>query len=208
MGFNKLTADLNGLSVLARTLQAFDNSTHIAELVLVCSDSELAARVSEEAGLTKNLVRVDGGAERYLSVSNGLEKVSGASSVIAVHDGARPLIQVEQIDRCILAAEEFGAAASARPITETVKRADDKLKVTEAVERENLWAMETPQAFQRDLLINAYRQVIAEQRLVTDEVSALETIGVSTTLVPNAAPNPKITFKEDLRLAASLLVKN
>ena len=101
-----------------------------------------------------------------------------------------------------------GAATLAHPITETLKRADpdDFVKDSSSnVDRDNLWAMETPQCFRLRLLEEAYRQVAADQLTVTDEVSALQHLGHAIKLVPNPSPNPKVTFPSDLTLAETLL---
>jgi 2-C-methyl-D-erythritol 4-phosphate cytidylyltransferase len=124
---------------------------------------------------------------------------------VAIHDGARPLVSPEAIDRCIAAASEHGGAALARPATETLKRADENGFAKESVERERLWFMETPQAFQLALILRAYDEVKRLDRIVTDEVSALELIGHATLLVDAGKPNLKITHPSDLSLAEALL---
>mgnify|MGYP006113923167 CR=1 FL=1 len=113
-------------------------------------------------------------------------------------------ISQQQISTTLQAAQQHKAATSARRITDTVKRADEEQCIKESVDRENLWAMETPQIFSKDLLLDAYLKVEQAQNVVTDEVSALELIGIRTYLVPNSTPNLKITFPEDLALAELL----
>jgi 2-C-methyl-D-erythritol 4-phosphate cytidylyltransferase len=124
---------------------------------------------------------------------------------VAVHDGARPLIHPSQISRCLAKARETGAAASARPVSETLKRADEAGRVCGSVDRSGLWIMETPQVFARPLLVQAYEAVLREGVLVTDEVSALERLGHPVWLVDNPTPNPKITWPPDLAVAERLL---
>ena len=109
--------------------------------------------------------------------------------------------RLKQIEKTIIAASQFGAATSAKRIVDTVKRSDDQGVVVAAVDRDNLWAMETPQIFKRELLQKAYEAVESSGSLVTDEVSALELIGVATHLVENNTPNIKITFPQDIQLA-------
>lgn len=199
MGFDKLMAPLAGDPVLKHTANAFIQSEDVAELILVCPEERF-----DELELLENgtaIKRVDGGADRHNSVSNGLAALDDNSSFVAVHDGARPLISQEQIAATLAAAMKHKAATSARRVTETVKRADADQCISEAVDRENLWLMETPQIFDKALLLEAYRKVEADNTLVTDEVSALQLIGTKTFLVPNPTPNLKITFPEDLALA-------
>jgi len=203
MGFDKLFAKLAGKPVLAHSVRTFAEHSEIGELIVVCSESNLEdvrALAPESARL------VLGGAERHLSVWNGLEALSADSTLVAIHDGARPLIDAETISRCLKTAREKGAAACARRVTETMKRADAEGRVTGSVDRENLWAMETPQCFHVELIRRAYREVLAGHKLVTDEVSAVEALGETIYLVENTRPNLKITYPADLELAARLFV--
>ena len=147
----------------------------------------------------------DGGENRHNSVSNGLALLSETCQFVAVHDGARPLISQRQIAATLEAARTHGAASSARKVTDTVKRATSEQFISETVDREDLWLMETPQIFAKSKLLEAYQKVTDNDTLVTDEVSALQLIGVPTYLVPNPTPNLKITFPEDLALAEILL---
>ncbi len=203
-GFDKLLAPLGGEPVILRTLRAFQECEGIDGIWVVAGDerglkiAELAARLTKFRGI------VAGGAERHLSVWNGLQALPGDCELVAVHDGARPLIQPEQISRCLAMASDMGAAASARRVTETVKRADAAGLVTEAVERDGLWIMETPQAFRVAVLRDAYAAVIHRGEIVTDEVSAVHGFGHPVQLVENASPNHKITLPGDLEAAARL----
>ncbi|MEO0547093.1 MAG: 2-C-methyl-D-erythritol 4-phosphate cytidylyltransferase [Pseudomonadota bacterium] len=194
MGFDKLFADLAGRPVLAWSLEVFQKHPEIAEVIVVTSEAN-QSRV-EALGLADQVVL--GGAERHESVWNGLEAVASDTKWVAVHDGARPLIAADTISAGLALAQERKAAAVARPVTETMKRADAEGRVLEAVDRDGLWAMETPQCFDLALLRRAYEAVRSAGRLVTDEVSALEEIGESVYLAANGKPNLKITFPEDL----------
>lgn len=206
-GFDKLLADLGGWPVIKRTIDAFENCPDINEIILITNEERLKAieRLVHEECYLKITHIIHGGAERHQSVWHGLQDLNPQSSYVAVHDGARPLITPAQITRCIEAAKQHGAAASAAPITDTVKRADAAKRVSAHVEREDLWAMETPQVFETSLLKHAYEKIIAAGQTVTDEVSAIERLGHPIQLVPNETPNPKITFAEDLKTAAKLL---
>lgn len=209
MGFNKLLAPLAGQLVLRRTLAAFQVCAEVDEIVLVAGDEAGAAAQAWrcEGGLDKLGAVIAGGAERHWSVWAGLQACAATAEWIAVHDGARPLIAPAQIARTLAAARTSGAAACARPLTETLKRADAQGRVVESVSREGVWIMETPQIFRRDLLERAYEAVIRDGALVTDEVSALQHAGVPVQLVANDTPNPKVTFPSDLSLAERFLAE-
>ncbi len=202
MGFDKLMAPLAGAPVLEHSINAFILSEAVSEVIVVCPEMRFKQLNISQNGTT--VKRVDGGTDRHNSVSNGLDALDPANTWVAVHDGARPLIAQQQIHATLQAAKQHKAASSARRITDTVKRADSDQCIKESVDRENLWAMETPQIFRKDLLLDAYLQVEQAQDVVTDEVSALELIGIRTFLVPNPTPNLKITFPEDLALAELL----
>jgi 2-C-methyl-D-erythritol 4-phosphate cytidylyltransferase len=207
MGFNKLLAELAGAPVLLRTLEEFQACGDIDEIIVVTGDdvaSEIQAWAQTHP-LSKLAAIVPGGSERHFSVWNGLQKCSPQSDIIAVHDGARPLINPAQISRCIQAARSRRAAACARPMTETIKRTEPDGRITESIDRTGVWVMETPQVFARDLLTQAYEAVIRDGALVTDEVSAVQHVGEPVFVVENTTPNPKITFPADLVQAERFL---
>ncbi len=202
MGFNKLLAPLAGIPVLKRTLGVFQACAAIDEIIVVTSDAlrpEIEAWCS--SGLAKVTQIITGGAERHLSVHAGLQALNPACQIVAVHDGARPLISVAQITRCIEAARTQTAVSCARPMTETLKRCDSAGRIIDSIDRTNAWIMETPQVFQRDLLVRAYDAVLRDGLLVTDEVSAVQNLGESVFVVENFELNPKITFPADILLA-------
>ncbi len=199
-GFDKLAALLDGVPVLRRSVDAFV-SAGAAGVVVVCPESRWVETGLAEASFPVPVCRVDGGAERQDSVAAGLAALPAGTRMVAVHDGARPLITPEGILACLAAAEKNGAATCAHPVVDTLKRADSTGKsLPEKVSREHLWGMETPQIFQLELLQRAYAHVKAQNLVVTDEVSAVEALGVATQLVQGGA-NLKITLPGDLELA-------
>ena len=202
MGFNKLMAPLCGEPVLRRTLGVFQQCAAIDEIIVVTSDAlRMEIDVWRSSGFEKITKIIAGGAERHLSVHVGLQALNPACDIVAVHDGARPLISVNQITRCVEAARTQAAVACARPMTETLKRCDSDGRITDSIDRANAWIMETPQVFQRELLVRAYEAVIRDSLLVTDEVSAVQHLGEPVFVVENAEPNPNITFPADILLA-------
>ncbi len=207
MGFDKLAADLLGESVLIRSMRAMEACPEVAEIRVIVSPAavdEITALVAR-SGISKFIEAVPGGAERHLSVWAGLERVPDDCPLVAVHDAARPLVSVEAISRCAAVAADHGAAALAHRVVDTLKRANPDGEVETAVERENLWAMETPQIFSLSLLRKAYASVLERGMVVTDEVTAVKESGHSVKLVENGEPNLKITVPSDLELAAAIL---
>lgn len=205
MGFDKLLAPLVGQPVLEHSIRAFTRCEAITQIIVVCPKDRFEALNLDFPH--PDMHRVDGGADRHDSVAAGLALLADGTDYVAVHDGARPLISSEQIMRVLLSAKQHNGAASARPVTETVKRANAEGQVTESVSRDNLWLMETPQIFKANLLMEAYRVVQRHGERVTDEVSAMELIGHHTHLVSNPTPNPKITYPEDIEQAEAFLSK-
>lgn len=204
MGFDKLLATLAGKPVLQHSIEAFCNCDNVSDVILVCPQDRFET-LDLNPDHTEMITRVDGGKDRHDSVAAGLSQLSSAAEYVAVHDGARPLISSEQIQRVLQCAEQYNAASSARPVTETIKRADEDAFVSDSLSREHLWLMETPQIFKTDLLIKAYELVQKHNQRVTDEVSAMELIDCKTRLVANKEPNLKITYPEDIRLAEKIV---
>lgn len=207
MGFDKLTSDLCGRPVLAWSVEAFAGCEEIDAIALVCAPGareELEA-IAQAAAPRKLRAVVEGGAHRHLSVAEGIKSVPADASMIAVHDAARPLVTCTLISRCLEAARNCGAAACAHPVNDTLKRINDERFIIDSVERENLWAVETPQIFRADLLRHAYESVEAEGRYVTDETSAVQSAGAPVMLVDTTEWNGKITFPADLELARTIV---
>jgi 2-C-methyl-D-erythritol 4-phosphate cytidylyltransferase len=207
MGFDKLFALLGDKPVVAHTLQAFERAECVDEIILVGRDDRLAElqELTRRAEFKKVRHVVSGGVHRQDSVQAGLNLVGPATRYVAVHDAARPLITGEQIARVLAGCRIHGAAALAEPITDTLKRVDEECFVCGGVERAGLYAMQTPQIFSRDLLIEAYKTVAEKKLSITDEVSAVEQLGAKVLLVPNEEFNLKITYPRDLALAQSWL---
>jgi 2-C-methyl-D-erythritol 4-phosphate cytidylyltransferase len=194
MGFDKLAAEWNGKPILWHSVRAFSSLDEISQVIVVTPPE----RFESLADLGPKLTRVDGGKERPDSVAAGLAALNGDITHVAIHDGARPLVSPDSIRATFAAAEKSGAASLARRVTETLKRATPEGITTESVSRDDLWVMETPQIFSKDLINQAYQNVSSGDAKITDEVSALQLLGQGTTLVENSSPNPKITIQADL----------
>jgi 2-C-methyl-D-erythritol 4-phosphate cytidylyltransferase len=207
MGFDKLFATVAGKPVIAHTIHAFERASSVNGIIVVAREDrrdEIRTMVHDE-NFKKVQSIIPGGKHRQDSVRAGLNHLDSATRWIAVHDAARPLITPEQIERVFQRCVIHGAAALAEPINETLKRADADLIVTDSVDRHQLYAMQTPQLFERPLIEDAYRSVYAENISVTDEVSAVERLGRKVVLVLNGDFNFKITYPRDLRIAEFVL---
>ncbi|MHA3773761.1 2-C-methyl-D-erythritol 4-phosphate cytidylyltransferase [Verrucomicrobiota bacterium sgz303538] len=208
MGFDKLFAPLAGKPVLWHSLQAFSECDDIDEILVITREDRVAEveKLVSDEDLVKVRKVLVGGAERHLSVWNGLKAIeSHGSEYVAIHDGARPLTTPKLIHDCLRMAQQHGAACCASPIPDTVKRASTEQVVTESVERSGLWAMQTPQIFASGLILQAYASLIAKHEMVTDEVSAVQKLGKRIALLKNDEWNFKITFPRDLELAEHVL---
>ncbi len=206
MGFDKLFALVSGKPVVAHTIAAFERTSCVEEIILVGRADGLGELQKIIGEPTKVKQIVAGGAERSDSVRAGLDHLNLKSDFVAVHDAARPMITPEKITRVFdVCRTTGGAAALAEPINDTLKRADLDLAVKESVDRDGVYAMQTPQVFARKLLEEAYRLVAKKNVSVTDEVSAVELLGCKVVLVPNHDFNFKITYPRDLPLAEFVL---
>jgi 2-C-methyl-D-erythritol 4-phosphate cytidylyltransferase len=207
MGFDKLFALLADKPVVAHTLEAFERTESVDEIILVGREDRLAElqELVKRAEAKKVRHVISGGLQRQDSVRAGLDMLASDACYVAVHDAARPLVTAAQIERVFESARVHGAAALAEPITDTLKRGDDHNFVCGGVDRAGLYAMQTPQIFARDLLVSAYDAVAERQFSITDEVSAVELLGAKVLLVSNDEFNLKITYPRDLLLAQSFL---
>lgn len=208
MGFDKLFAELAGKPVIWHSLKAFSECAEVDEIILVVREDRKAdfEKLIESEKLPKVGQIIGGGAERHLSVWNGLKSVeSRGCEFVAIHDGARPLTTPALIGQCLEMAREHGAACCASPIPDTVKRVSVEQMVAESVERAGLWAMQTPQVFSSGLILQAYASLMAKHEMVTDEVSAVQKLGKKIALLKNEDWNFKITFPHDLELAEHVI---
>ena len=207
MRFDKLFAIIAGEPVIAHTIRAFEHATSISEIVVVAREErhDEIRKISRDTGFKKIRSIVPGGERRQDSVRAGLDQIDREAKYVAVHDAARPLITAKQIERAFDQCRVHGSAALAQPVNDTLKRADADLLVVGLVDRHQLYAMQTPQIFERKLIEDAYRGVYAENASVTDEVSAVERLGHKIALVLNDDFNCKITYPRDLPVADFIL---
>src|SRR6266576_7196409 len=207
MGFDKLFAAIAGKPVIAHTIRAFERASSVDEIIVVARENrhEEIKAIARDENFVKVQSIIPGGRQRQDSVRAGLDHLDSFARYVAVHDAARPLITPGQIERVFQQCGSHGAAALAEPINDTLKRVDSGLLVSGSVDRDQLYAMQTPQIFERQLIEEAYRVVCAENISVTDEVSAVERLGRKIALVLNDDFNFKITYPRDLALAEFVL---
>ncbi|HSH40204.1 MAG TPA: 2-C-methyl-D-erythritol 4-phosphate cytidylyltransferase [Chthoniobacterales bacterium] len=208
MGFDKTFAPLDGRPIIAHSVATFDSAECVADIIVVGREDRLEELRQTLAACRSEKLRsiVAGGVHRHDSVAEGLKQVRPTAEFIAVHDAARPLVTAAEIERVYAVAREYGAASLASPVADTLKRADENYIVCGSVDRERVYAMQTPQIFARQLLLDAYNRVVASKLVITDEVSAVESLGRAVVLVPNDRFNFKITYPPDLALAESVLL--
>jgi 2-C-methyl-D-erythritol 4-phosphate cytidylyltransferase len=207
MGFDKLFAMLGDKPVLAHALRAFEQTQSVTEIIVVGRNDRLAelSKLVKESGLVKVTKIVAGGDRRQDSVRAGLNELDRRVDFVAVHDAARPLITPQQIERVFEIGRAHGSAVLAEPVRDTLKRVSADCFVSGSVDRESMYALQTPQVFSRDLLGRAYDAIFTKNLHVTDETSAIEHIGEKVAIVPNEDWNFKITYPSDLTLAEFVL---
>lgn len=206
MGQDKLFATLGGIPVLVHTLRALESCPSIGEIIVVTRPDHLVevGKLCREAALYKVSKVVAGGATRTESVLAGVKAVGEEYPLVAIHDGARPLVSREVVEDAIAAAATGSAAAPAVPVKDTVKEAECGI-VTATPDRSRLFAVQTPQVFDTDLIRTALTRAVEEGATLTDDCGAVERMGVPVALTQGSYTNLKITTPEDLAVAEALL---
>ncbi len=204
-GVDKVFAPLAGRPVLARVLDVCHRSNSIDRIVVVVSQQNVT-RCRQMVAVEKwsKVSQVcAGGKRRQDSVQAGL-KALGVCNWVVVHDGARPFLTEKLITDGLSAAQETGAAVAAVPVIDTIKLAGNDRMVRETIQRDNLWAAQTPQVFRFDIITEAYRRATDE---VTDDAALVEQMGYKVKLYMGAYDNVKITNPTDLAIAEVLWQK-
>ena len=202
----KAFVPLGGRTILSYSLQTLASVTAVVELVLaVPAGMERAARKEiNVAGLELPVKITAGGRERQESVRIALALTSAESELVVVHDAARPFATAELFQRCLKRAERTGAAIAGIPVSDTLKRVDQSERISATLERAGLWQAQTPQAFVRELLIEAHERALQNQLVATDDADLVERIGHEVEVVEGSPVNLKITTADDLTLAKAL----
>lgn len=196
MGRKKQFLPLAGSSVLEWTISAFKKVKAVSEIIIVVDYEEM------ERAKNLGVKVVAGGKERQDSVKNGMKVVSPDTDIVLIHDGARPLITIDIIDKAIRVAAEYGAAVVGVPAKDTIKRVGDDLFVKDTVDRNTIWQAQTPQAFKYEIITRALAR---SKGPATDDSKLVEDLGIKVKMVMGSYENIKITMPEDLVIAESIL---
>jgi 2-C-methyl-D-erythritol 4-phosphate cytidylyltransferase len=199
--------EIHGKPLLFYTLHIFQKSEHIDEIVIVAPKGNIEhtrKKIVDKFNFHKVKCVVEGGEKRQDSVLNGFNNVSPDTDIVVIHDAARPLINIDMIDKVIQSAKDNGSTIAAVPVTDTLKMALDGV-VKNTFPRENFWRAQTPQAFNYNILHECYDRKLNEEAIFTDEAQMVEYAGFEVKIVEGLEYNIKITTNEDFILAGLLL---
>ncbi len=199
---------LSGRPILSHTIERFGACGEVDQIVVTVPADEIdycRRQIIPGVKVVKEIRLVPGGNRRQDSVRNGLEALGADARIVLIHDGVRPLVRPELIAACIQGARKWGACIPALQVTDTLKQVDAAGAIARTVAREGLYAAQTPQAFQTDLILQAHRRALQEGWQATDDASLAERMGVAVHIIPGARSNIKITTPEDLRWAEMLI---
>ena len=198
-----------GRALILRTLDRIFATPAVSDVVLVVASADLEYcrdLLNADASLNGRAYALQaGGATRQQSVRYGLEKLAKATDMVMIHDGARPFVSSALIDRCIQAAVVKGAAVVGMPVRDTIKRVGADGCVQSTPERAGLWEIQTPQIFQRDLIVAAHDWALRQGIVATDDAMVVERMGKPVFAVEGERSNFKITVPEDLQLAEAMI---
>lgn len=202
-GANKQLAKIGDIPVFIMSAQNFQRSDRVDEIVIAAPAADAARyeKLAKNFGITKLKAVTSGGATRFLSVKNALEAVSDKADMIAIHDGARPLIDTEDIDRVIADAEKYGAAIAACAAVDTVKVVGANGFIEDTPQRSKLFYAQTPQVFKKKLYLECIEKLGAQAENLTDDSALLEQCGEYVRVTEITECNLKITRPEDLEMA-------
>jgi len=203
-GIDKVMAQLGGEPMVKRTVRTFQECEAISSIVIVTREDLILPITDLCRGFDKVTAVVKGGNSRQESVQRGLDALGNQVKLAAIHDGARPLITYEVIDRAVRAAHTYGAAAPAIPVKDTIKTVEGGV-VQNTPDRGKLRAVQTPQVFDYDLLRGALKKAYEDGAEVTDDCSAVERLGMTVKIVEGDERNIKVTTPMDLKIAEMLL---
>lgn len=206
MGMDKLMLPLDETPVIVYTLRAVQAAPSVGEIILVTREDLIVpmSQLCQDYAISKVTKVVRGGASRTQSVRLGTLEVSGDAQVIAIHDGARPFVSAEVIERAVAQAMETGAAAPAVPVKDTIKVAHDGV-VESTPDRACLFAVQTPQVFESSLIKAAPQKALDDGLELTDDCAAVERLGMKVALTRGDERNIKLTTPEDLAVAQAIL---
>ncbi len=205
---NKQYLMLSAKPILAHTLEAFERSEFISEIIVVINKEEhkqFEDLILNTFAFSKIKSVVDGGLDRQESVYNGLMRVSREAEIITVHDGARPFVTMDIIKESVIAAADNGAACTGVPVKDTIKQVNQSGIVEKTLDRKLLWSIQTPQVFKKEILINAHEKAISDVFRGTDDCVLVERLGQTVQMIMGSYSNIKITTPEDLAFAEAFV---
>lgn len=205
---NKQFIKIGNKEILARTIETFQGIDEINEIIVVCSEDEIEyckENIIVKYNLSKVVKVVVGGIERQDSVRNGLENCNSDTKVVIIHDGARPFVTSDIIKESIKCAAEYGACTAAVPVKDTIKRVGlDKYSI-DTPSREGLYAVQTPQAFKYNIILEGHKKAENMNVAATDDTMLVENMGIKVKIIDGSNINIKITTREDLIFANAIL---
>tara|TARA_B100000315_G_scaffold43510_1_gene38417 strand:- start:9401 stop:10096 length:696 start_codon:yes stop_codon:yes gene_type:complete len=194
--------------IIVHTLQTFQNSDYINEIILVVPDDGIdycKQEIVNSYKLTKVKKIVSGGKKRQDSVFNGLKSISQETNIVVVHDGVRPFLSKPILENSIKKAKEKGSVVVAIPVKDTLMKISDQRIVTEGQNRDSIWRIQTPQVFKKEILISAFEKAREDNFCGTDESTLVSRLGIPVYVVNGSELNIKITTPEDIVLGESIL---
>lgn len=200
--------ELKGRTILSYTVETFEKSDYIDEIILVTSSEAIDyvnKNIVQKYNFKKVKAVVEGGKERQDSVYNGLKNVSNDCDVVLIHDGVRPFVGDSYIAKLESIAMEFGACVLGAPVKDTIKVCNSEGYITDTPERSTLWLAQTPQCFKYDIIMKAYEKAYNEGYTGTDDSMLVEKTGVKVKMVEGDYNNIKITTPEDLYIGEVIL---
>ncbi len=207
---NKQFLEIDGSPILAHTLKKIESSKYVDFIIILIKQSDIyyVGSILHEYRITLPFKIVYGGEERQDSIYNGLMNLPEETKIVMTHDGARPNVSVEKVDLAIESVFETGACTLANRVKDTIKVSSNGNTVDYTPNRDELWAVQTPQVFFKDILLKAYTQAYEENYYGTDDCFLVEKTGKKVKLILNDYRNIKITTPEDLVLAEALIEEN
>ena len=207
MGINKQFIKLEGKEIIAYTIEKFYNNSNIEDIVVVVKEdeSEFFKKEILDKYNFKNIKIAYGGKERQDSVYNGLKLLDEKCDVVLIHDGARPFVSDKIIDKSIEEAKEHKAIVVGVPVKDTIKVIDNDKNIVDTPNRSVLWAVQTPQTFDYNILIDAYKDAFKNGFYGTDDAMLVERIGYKVKMLEGSYNNIKITTQEDLNVGSQIL---
>ncbi|MGM0369533.1 MAG: 2-C-methyl-D-erythritol 4-phosphate cytidylyltransferase [Bacillota bacterium] len=205
---NKQFLMLEDKEILAHTINKFEQEATVNEIIVVCRAEEVdycKNNIVDNDSLDKSLKVVVGGKTRQESVYNGLQEVDSASGSVLIHDGARPFVKSNLIKKVITKLQKYDAVAVGVPVKDTIKVVNSDSMIINTPDRSKLVAIQTPQVFRKDLILDAYQRAHDDGFIGTDSSSLVERIDKKVKFVKGSYENIKITTPEDLEFGKRIL---